>query len=109
MSMAGAPAAPGGFLERMMRPTQSSAQKTHEKVEPKTPPKKSHPVRPKRTSEGSDKSKSEQGETKVEQPKEQMAEASQPPAETSEATSTNGANESANEPASAKSAEVTVQ
>ena len=109
MSMAGAPAAPGGFLERMMRPTQSSAQKTHEKVEPKTPPRKSHPVRPKRTSEGSDKSKSEQGETKVEQPKEQMAEASQPPTETSEATSTNAANESANEPASAKFAEVTVQ
>ncbi|KAL9123488.1 MAG: hypothetical protein Q9217_007075, partial [Psora testacea] len=32
--------APGGsFLERMMRPTQSSAQKTHEKVETKSPPR----------------------------------------------------------------------
>ena len=30
----------GSFLERMMRPTQSSAQKTHEKVETKSPPRK---------------------------------------------------------------------
>ncbi|KAK3178137.1 hypothetical protein OEA41_000270 [Lepraria neglecta] len=109
MSMAGAPAPPGSFLERMMRPTQSSAQKTHEKVELKTPPKKSHRIRPKRTSEGSEKSKSEHGESKVEQPKEPAAEATQPPAEPSDTQSTNGANENTNEPDSAPPAEYTVQ
>ena len=36
-----------------MRPTQSSAQKTHEKVEPKSPPRKTvhHPPKPKRASD----------------------------------------------------------
>jgi hypothetical protein len=37
-----------GFLERMMRPTQSSAQKTHEKVQVNSPPRpKAVPSRPK--------------------------------------------------------------
>lgn len=40
MSTAGSKAPDEGFLARMMRPTASSASKTHEKVEPKTPPKK---------------------------------------------------------------------
>ena len=40
-----------GFLERMMRPTQSSSSKSHEKVELKTPPKKSAPFKPRRKSE----------------------------------------------------------
>lgn len=35
----------------MMRPTQSSASKTHEKNEPKTPPKKAVPNRPHKNSE----------------------------------------------------------
>ncbi|KAI4126513.1 MAG: hypothetical protein LQ347_004943 [Umbilicaria vellea] len=48
----GAPRAAGeSFLARMMRPTASSASKTHEKVDVKTPPKKQHlPLRPKRKS-----------------------------------------------------------
>ncbi|KAL8918628.1 MAG: hypothetical protein Q9172_005344 [Xanthocarpia lactea] len=44
--------APGNdFLSRMMRPTQSSASKTHEKAEQKTPPKKRISGRPKRISD----------------------------------------------------------
>ncbi|KAL8997916.1 MAG: hypothetical protein Q9169_002909 [Polycauliona sp. 2 TL-2023] len=44
--------APGNdFLSRMMRPTTSSASKTHEKVEQKTPPKKRVSSRPKRISD----------------------------------------------------------
>ncbi|KAL8907141.1 MAG: hypothetical protein Q9171_005983 [Xanthocarpia ochracea] len=44
--------APGNdFLSRMMRPTQSSASKTHEKIEQKTPPKKRTSGRPKRISD----------------------------------------------------------
>ena len=62
----------GSFLDRMMRPTQSSSQKTHEKVEAKTPPKKTNGVRPKSKSDesekaGSEKAKSEIVETKGEQ------------------------------------------
>ncbi|KAL8895379.1 MAG: hypothetical protein Q9192_003669 [Flavoplaca navasiana] len=46
--------APGNdFLSRMMRPTTSSASKTHEKVEQKTPPKKRISSRPKRISDES--------------------------------------------------------
>ncbi|KAL8724809.1 MAG: hypothetical protein Q9166_007734 [cf. Caloplaca sp. 2 TL-2023] len=49
--------APGNdFLSRMMRPTQSSANKTHEKVEQKTPPKKRISPRPKRISDENDES-----------------------------------------------------
>ncbi|KAL8714613.1 MAG: hypothetical protein Q9220_001561 [cf. Caloplaca sp. 1 TL-2023] len=48
--------APGNsFLARMMRPTQSSASKTHEKVEQKTPPKKRVSSRPKRISDEAQK------------------------------------------------------
>ena len=39
----------GSFLERMMRPTESSSKKTHEKVEVKSPPRKTGP--PKRKSD----------------------------------------------------------
>ncbi|KAI4166849.1 MAG: hypothetical protein LQ343_007693 [Gyalolechia ehrenbergii] len=48
-------AAGGDFLARMMRPTQASASKTHEKVEQKTPPKKRVSSRPKRISDGDSK------------------------------------------------------
>ena len=65
MSMASSKAPEGSFLERMMRPTQSSSQKTHEKAEPRTPPKK-HLNKPKRNSEDSDKSKAEPGEARTE-------------------------------------------
>ena len=51
-SIAGSKPADGGFLARMMRPTQSSASKTHEKIEPKTPPKKAAPSRSHKLSEG---------------------------------------------------------
>lgn len=47
MSNAGSKAPDEGFLARMMRPTASSASKTHEKVEPKTPPKKTAAAKPK--------------------------------------------------------------
>ena len=42
MSVAGGSTAGGSFLERMMRPTQSSAQKTHERLDPakNSPPRK---------------------------------------------------------------------
>ena len=54
-SMATTAAPSGSFLERMMRPTQSSAQKTHDKVEPASPPSRkvsaSHAAKPKRVSE----------------------------------------------------------
>lgn len=47
VSNAGSKAPDEGFLARMMRPTTSSASKTHEKVEPKTPPKKTAAAKPK--------------------------------------------------------------
>ena len=56
-SMASTGASSGSFLERMMRPTQSSAQKTHDKVEPKSPPRKVSAAKPKRKSEDTDASK----------------------------------------------------
>ena len=39
------PQADGSFLSRMMRPTTSSASKAHEKVDVKSPPRRSAPVR----------------------------------------------------------------
>ncbi|KAI4198207.1 MAG: hypothetical protein LQ348_002059 [Seirophora lacunosa] len=56
MSTASTKASGGDFLSRMMRPTQSSASKTHEKVEQKTPPKKRISSRPKRISDATEKS-----------------------------------------------------
>lgn len=67
LSTASSKPSEGSFLDRMMRPTQSSSQKTHEKIEVKTPPKKSNGVRPKRKSDASEKAKSEKVETKGEQ------------------------------------------
>lgn len=52
-SMASMKAPEGSFLARMMRPTQSSASKTHEKVEA-APAAKSQPMKPKRKSDGSE-------------------------------------------------------
>ncbi|KAL8701057.1 MAG: hypothetical protein Q9201_005122 [Fulgogasparrea decipioides] len=54
-STASTKAVGGDFLARMMRPTQSSASKTHEKVEQKTPPKKRLSARPKKVSDENDK------------------------------------------------------
>lgn len=109
MSMASTQTPSGSFLERMMRPTQSSAQKTHEKVEVKSPPRKSHPSRPKGTSEGSEKSKSEQGDNKVDHAQEPAAEASLPAAEGSGGPSTNGAHENINGAETTAPAEISVQ
>lgn len=53
-SMASAKAPEGSFLARMMRPTQSSASKAHEKVEHAAVPVKPNPSKPKRKSGGSD-------------------------------------------------------
>ncbi len=54
VSNAGSKAPDEGFLARMMRPTASSTSKTHEKVEPKTPPKKTASAKAKRRSDGSE-------------------------------------------------------
>ena len=109
MSMASTQAPPGSFLERMMRPTQSSAQKTHEKVEVKSPPRKSHPSRPKRLSEGSEKSKSEQEDHLDDHPQEPAVEASLPAAEGNHAPSTNGTTENINRAETTAPAEISVQ
>ena len=81
----------GSFLDRMMRPTQSSSQKTHEKVETKSPPRKTNGLKPKRKSDGSEKTKSDNVEAKGEQPAESTPSAVQAPADSSEAPSTNRA------------------
>ena len=70
MSMASSKAPEGSFLERMTRPTQSSSQKTHEKIDTKSPPAKPQSKRVPRISQGSDKSKSEHEEAKPEPPRE---------------------------------------
>lgn len=53
-STASAKALEGSFLARMMRPTQSSASKVHEKIEHAAASAKSNPSKPKRKSGGSD-------------------------------------------------------
>lgn len=93
LSTASSKPSEGSFLDRMMRPTQSSSQKTHEKVEAKTPPKKTNGARPKRKSDASEKAKSEKMETKEDQSIETApplpVQASTNPSETPR---TNGAN-----------------
>ena len=92
LSTASSKAPEGSFLDRMMRPTQSSSQKTHEKLEAKTPPKKANGIKPKRKSDGSEKAKSENFETKAEQPTETAASPPvQPSADSSETQRTNRA------------------
>lgn len=67
----------------MMRPTASSASKTHEKVEVKTPPKKQHlPLRPKRKSAVNEEEKARRSEQPDGEPK--------APAEEQENVSTDG-------------------
>ena len=51
-----------GFLARMMRPTASSASKAHEKIEPKSPPRKAPMTKSKRKSEFSEEGKSKLSE-----------------------------------------------
>ncbi|CAF9906756.1 MAG: hypothetical protein ALECFALPRED_002632 [Alectoria fallacina] len=93
LSTASSKISEGSFLDRMMRPTQSSSQKAHEKVEAKSPPKKANGARPKRKSDGSEKAKSETVETKGEQQTESVPSPSvQAPADYSETPSTNGEN-----------------
>lgn len=100
----------GSFLDRMMRPTQSSSQKTHEKVEAKSPPNKTSGVRPNRKSDGSENAKSESVERKEEQP---MESAPLPPvhapAGSSEALSTKEANKGIDENAPASAAPIPSQ
>ena len=74
-STASTTAANGDFLARMMRPTQSSANKTHEKVEQMTPPKKRVSARPKRISDEDGK------ETKSTTEQEQSGAAQEEPAQ----------------------------
>ncbi|KAI4181010.1 MAG: hypothetical protein L6R41_006874 [Letrouitia leprolyta] len=71
-SLASTNAAGGDFLARMMRPTQASASKTHEKVEQKTPPKKRVFSRPKKIGDEDSEqpeSKSAQSEPAAEEEK----------------------------------------
>ena len=100
----------GSFLDRMMRPTQSTSQKTHEKVEAKTPPKKASGARPKRKSDASEKAKNENPETKG---KQSMETASSPPmqapANPSEIPRVNGVNNGTEEPAPASVAPVSTE
>ena len=57
LSTSGSKVSEGSFLARMMRPTQSSASKTHEKVEHGSPPSKSNVLRSKRKSNAADEEK----------------------------------------------------
>lgn len=110
LSTASSKASEGSFLDRMMRPTQSSSQKTHEKIEVKTPPKKTNGVRPKIKSDGSEKAKSEIVEMKGEQPTESAPSPMvQAPAESSETPSRNGNNNGIDEVAPASAAPVPSQ
>ena len=109
LSTASSKAPEGSFLERMMRPTASSASKAHEKAEGKIPPKKAPGMKPKRTSVGSEKSKSENIETKGEQPHESATEPVQQPADASEVPHTDEANDDAGRAATTLSAEVPAQ
>ena len=97
----------GSFLDRMMRPTQSTSQKTHEKVEAKTPPKKANGVRPKRKSDASEKARIENAEAKE---KQSMETAPPPPmqasADPSETPRVNGVNNGTEEPAPASGAQI---
>ena len=83
-SMASSKAPEGSFLDRMMRPTQSSSQKTHEKVDVKSPPRKQLASKSKRTSEGSDKSKTGTPDAKSEIVKEPAVPQDQPSIEAKE-------------------------
>ena len=100
----------GSFLDRMMRPTQSSSQKTHEKVEVKTPPRKTNGVKPKRKSDGSEKVKSENVETEGQQP---MGTAPSAPIQASvDSSEISGANEASKgieQPTQASAAPLQVQ
>ena len=110
LSTASSKASEGSFLDRMMRPTQSSSQKTHEKVEAKTPPKKANGVRPKRKSDASEKAKGENVEMKGEKPTESaLSPPIQTRTETSETPSTNGENKGLDEVAPASAAPVPSQ
>ncbi len=106
LSTASSKAPEGSFLDRMMRPTQSSSQKTHEKMEAKTPPKKANGVRPKRKSDGSEKAKSEDVKTKGEQSTESARSPPpvQAPVESCEAPSTNRTSNGIDENVSASAA-----
>ena len=86
MSMASSKAPEGSFLERMMRPTQSSSQKTHEKIEARSPPAKPQAKKHTRISQGSDRSKGEHEETKAEAAREE----SKPPQEEDSAVPSQG-------------------
>ena len=84
----------GSFLDRMTRPTQSSSQKTHEKVEIKTPPKKTNEVRTSRKSDGSEKAKSEDLRAKSDRPKTRSGE----PTETAPSSSVQVPDDSSESP-----------
>ena len=97
----------GSFLDRMMRPTQSTSQKTHEKVEAKTPPKKANGARPKRKSDASEKAKNENAETKGKQSLETASSSPvQAVANPSETPRVNGVNNGTEEPAPASGAPI---
>ena len=110
LSTASSKPSEGSFLDRMMRPTQSSSQKTHEKVEVKTPPKKANVAKPKRKSDGSEKEKNENVEPKGKQSMETTpsspGQASDNPGESPRM---NGVNNATEEPAPASGASIPLQ
>ena len=108
LSTAGAKASEGSFLERMMRPTQSSASKTHDKTEVKTPPKKATGMKPKRKSDESEIGNNEHGEVGHEQPHESLAQEEVPKsAGSGENIDANEAEKESEKPAAAILAETT--
>ena len=127
LSTASSKAPEGSFLDRMMRPTQSSSQKTHEKVEVKTPPKKTNGVRPEKVevktppkktngvrpkskSDASDKAKSDLYKADRPRPKETAPQPPvQVPVDSSETSGTKGANSSTDEAAPTSAAPTTVE
>ena len=70
----------GGFLARMMRPTESSKSKAHEKLEVKSPPRKT--ARPKRKSGATEDSEKDKGES-TEASEMGNGEAAEPPSQES--------------------------
>ena len=71
-STASTKAPEGSFLARMMRPTQSSASKAHEKIEHAAVPRRSNSTKPKRKSGDSDEHEQGRNETLSPQPDEQQ-------------------------------------
>ncbi|MCJ1341763.1 hypothetical protein MMC09_007060 [Bachmanniomyces sp. S44760] len=74
-STVGSKAPDEGFLARMMRPTASSTSKTHEKIEPKSPPRNHNPIKARRVNGGGEETKDKPAAEPDYDPSEKRAEA----------------------------------